>query len=426
MCGLCAVDEIVVLDAGRVEESSECWAGFPMALYAGAMFGRRQPVQNDAVAKRMRRFFRSGNVHRLSPEQVAMEYGRTLWSRRKAAVADERKLKTERFTVALATGDTGDEFDTITKRATLISDTLLLSHTDSGQFHRLGLQHDLTVSRFSERDRHDLFDATCNADGVLFDYGRNAAELSSTVKVTEKWYGMYCPDLADLGTWIVNAEPLLKAGLAWYLPCYATGYASGTVRPEHQLGMRHLTSHRRYPGVDYLIKDRVAVDASGANPLKSRLVRPVLTVDLPFVDGVGLRDFSDITTQEFTSYVAFRDFLRTTFNDLDDALDAVQSERELVRHGLQIKEEIRAVQSEMMKVRRRRAVAISGATIGSVGAVLVAVYGPAMEVAVAAVGASGGLWGIIHAATENSVRTLRANKWYYVWVLARQHNPDVM
>ncbi|MEY7971546.1 hypothetical protein AB8O38_06040 [Saccharomonospora xinjiangensis] len=212
-------------------------------------------------------------------------------------MADERKLKTERFTVALATGDTGDEFDTITKRATLISDTLLLSHTDSTQFHRLGLQEDHTLSRLSERDRQDLFDATCNVDGLSFDHGRRAADLSRTVKVEEKWYGMYCPDLADLGTWIQNAEPLLKAGLAWYLLCYATGYASGTVRPEHQLGMRHVRAHRRYPGVDHLIKDRVAVDASGAGPLKSRLVRPVLTVDLPFVDGVGLRLGTGTTAQ---------------------------------------------------------------------------------------------------------------------------------
>jgi hypothetical protein len=49
-----------------------------------------------------------------------------------------------------------------------------------------------------------------------------------------------------------------------------------------------------------------------------------------------------------------------------------------------------------------------------------------MQAAIAAAGASGGLWGIIHAATENSIRTLRSNKWYYVWVLAKKHNPHVI
>lgn len=74
------------------------------------------------------------------------------------------------------------------------------------------------------------------------------------------------------------------------------------------------------------------MDASGASPLKSSLVRPVLTVGLPFVDGVDLRDFSEITTQEFASYTAFRDFLPLTFLELDTALNDVQSERELVKH----------------------------------------------------------------------------------------------
>ncbi|GAB3006811.1 hypothetical protein GCM10027184_75350 [Saccharothrix stipae] len=360
----------------------------------------------------------------MSPGRVAEAYGRAMWSRRNAAVVDEQKLKSETFTVALATDHTGQDFHTITKRATLISDTLLLTHTVSGQFHALGVQKNHTRWARSERDRYEDFILDGDQMGEI--YSNHLDGLDDTVWLSEEWYGMYCPKLTHLGEWILSAESLLKAGLAWYLPCYATGSASGSVRSGYQLDKKHLYAHQPYPGVDYLIRDRRAVDASGASPLKSRLVRPMLTVDLPFVDGVDLRDFSDITTQEFASYAAFRDFLRLTFNDMDDALDAVQSERELVKHGLQIKEEIRAVQSEMTKVKRKRAVAVSGAAIGTVGAVLVAVYGPAMQAAIATAGASGSLWGIIHAATENNIRTLRDNKWYYVWVLARKRNPHVI
>lgn len=80
----------------------------------------------------------------------------------------------------------------------------------------------------------------------------------------------------------------------------------------------------------------------------------------------------------------------------------------------------------MNMARRKRAVAVTGAGIGSVSAVLVAVYGPVFQEALAAVGASGGLWGVLHAATDNGVRDLRENKWYYVWALAQKSNTHVI
>ena len=74
----------------------------------------------------------------------------------------------------------------------------------------------------------------------------------------------------------------------------------------------------------------------------------------------------------------------------------------------------------MFQIRRKRAVGITGAVLSSVGAMLVAVYGPALQQAIAALGASGGLWGIIHSATVNSPRALKEDKWYYVWALSRK------
>lgn len=178
--------------------------------------------------------------------------------------------------------------------------------------------------------------------------------------------------------------------------------------------------------IDYLIQDGRAVDASGAEPIKSQLVRPVIRIDLPFVEGVSLQDFSKITIREFAAYSAFRDFLRQSFLDMDLALNAVQSDRELLKLGLQIKDHVRSVRSEMETARRKRAVAVTGAVIGSVGAILVAVYGPALAAAVAAIGASGGMWAIIHAVSENSTRALREDKWYYVWASAEKSKIHVI
>ena len=75
---------------------------------------------------------------------------------------------------------------------------------------------------------------------------------------------------------------------------------------------------------------------------------------------------------------------------------------------------------EMGKARRKRAVAATGAVVGSVGTVLVAVYGPALASVIAAIGTSGGVWAAINTMSEHSTRPLREDKWYYVWVLAKQ------
>lgn len=72
---------------------------------------------------------------------------------------------------------------------------------------------------------------------------------------------------------------------------------------------------------------------------------------------------------------------------MDTALNAVRADRELLKLGLQIKDHIRSVRSEMERVRRKKAVAVTGAMIESVEAILVA--GPVLAAAVAAIGASG-------------------------------------
>jgi hypothetical protein len=230
-------------------------------------------------------------------------------------------------------------------------------------------------------------------------------------------YGMHCPDLRALGTWLLDAEPLLTAGLAWYLPSYSSS------RYTLVDGIRHNppdNAPQPDPLLDYLIKDGRAVDASGADPIKSKIVRPVLHTELPFLQGVSLRDFSRITVEEFASFVAFRDFLRLSLLGLDDALNDVQSEREMLKIGLKINDEVRAMRAEMIKAQRRRALSASGAVLGAAGTILLAVYGPALATAIAALGASGGVWGFINAMSEGSTTVLRENKWYYVWALTKK------
>ncbi|MGH3843497.1 MAG: hypothetical protein ACRDS0_18940 [Pseudonocardiaceae bacterium] len=356
------------------------------------MFRRKQVAQNEIVAYRMRKFFKAlENEHRSEPEKVAEIYSLLLWNGQKDRLVDDKRLSRSRFYVGLSTGD---NFDELTKRTVLVSDTLLLSHDWAGEYHHLA------------KNSH------------FMDVGGPVGPDFGTM------CGIHCPNLAELGRWILDVEPLLKAGLVWYLPSYSTSAYVGD-----EISLNPADKPKQAKAIDYLIRDGRAVDASGAEPIKSQLVRPVLRIDLPFIDGVNLQNFSKITVEEFSSYSAFRDFLRLSFLDMDMALNAVQSDRELLKLSLQIKDHIRSARSEMVTARRKRAVAVTGAVIGSVGAILVAVYGPALALAaaVAAIGATGGgVWGIIHATTENSTHALREDKWYYVWALAKKSNTHVI
>jgi hypothetical protein len=320
--------------------------------------------------------------------------------------------------VRLSVGISADiaDFEDVTKRVVLVTDTLLLSGDWNSSFHQVPYG-DLNRS---EAERV-LFDLDLPFEGEM-DRSLDTRRLllHELNNRPAEFIGIHSPDLAALGRWLLKSEPLLKAGLAWYIPNYST--QAGRV-VEGSIDPASLERPEQASCIDYLIRDGRAVDASGAHPIKSRIVRPILEIELPFIDGVGLRDFSDITVSEFNSYANFRTFLRRSLLELDDAVNAVQSEQALMRIAADIEQQLHSTKAQMALARRRRAVAVSGAAVGTVGAVLAAVYGPVMEDAfklIAASSAGSGLWTIIDAATSNSPRELKEDRWHYVWALSRK------
>jgi hypothetical protein len=51
---------------------------------------------------------------------------------------DEKKLSRSRFYVGICAGDSGHSFADLTRRATLVTDTLLLSHDWTGTTNSVG------------------------------------------------------------------------------------------------------------------------------------------------------------------------------------------------------------------------------------------------------------------------------------------------
>jgi hypothetical protein len=366
---------------------------------------RTRAVQNRALAQLMRSFYDGRTVETTDPLLVAKDYAGFVRENGVLGPLRNRWLDRSKYSVSL--GLERSSLAECTKRTALVADTLLLSHGPG-----CGDAHELVLQAFTSGVEVGYWNpGTGDVDYVAVPLPHGA---------TRYWYR--CPSPQELGRWIVDSRPLMEAGLVCYLPSYlerqeiATDYSSGW-RPDGELGASR-------GAFDFLVRDGRAVEMSGCRPILSRLVRPILEIDLPFVDDVGMADFSRITVGEFDSYRALRGFLRQAFFDLDAALDAEQMDLALARIGEEIADEVRGVASRMRIAKRKRAVSLSGAAIGTVTAALVAVYGPALEDALAILGigaGAGGAWELIKAGNEHNPRSVDgAESWYYVWALQRQ------
>ncbi|MEU1726307.1 hypothetical protein [Nonomuraea sp. NPDC005692] len=370
---------------------------------------RRHPTQNHVIAEHMQKFFRS--VHQGDqPEQVAKKYAAYFWDRDADTLRDMGSLAKHEFDVSL--GFKQADLAAVTKRVSLISDTLLLADGMGGTYHEIGQ----TGIHWDDPGRRSGSKPQL-PPGTPADLPASMMHMAAVREPREDWrednFGIRTLDLAQLGTWILEAQPLLQAGLTWYLP----NYCLRTQQVKKGRPVQRTRSIREARAVDFLLKGRRGIEASGEEPVKSRLVRPILDIKLPYIDGVGLRDFSKITVEEFGSYDRFRTYLRGKFLQLDEAQDAVQAELALTRIGVEIREQIQECQAEMAKIQRTRALAATGAVLGTTGATLTAVYGPALTAALGVLGATGGIWSIVQAISQNSVRTVRDGRWYYIWTL---------
>lgn len=361
----------------------------------------RRAYQNRRVAVLMNEFYDSlAEPEKASPRDVALTYARTLYADHERLLS-AKAAATSPYYVGLSS-ELGS-FTHITKRIVLVADTMLLSDHGIGSVHEIG-QH----------SRHSYGSSMSQGGG----------EQPAPITTETYHYGMVTNDLAQVGRWLLDAEPLLRSGLAWYLPVFTRG-ESGWDDTEDRLptsspGPLPSFSDR---SIDFMVEHGRAVDLAGAKPLASRVVRPVLEIDLPFIDGLSLTDFAQVTREEFDSYRLYRDFMRFRLLELDDALEAVDSQVALERIALSIRDEVNAATAQISSTARSRALSRSGAVLGTTSAVLAAVRPEALQGALGfsatiAAGATG-LWPTIQAFADTKLKRTHG-KWHYVWVLQKK------
>ncbi|GAA3154865.1 hypothetical protein ACFQ0X_43425 [Streptomyces rectiviolaceus] len=336
---------------------------------------------------------------RACSSRVALEYGRALRPRYQPLL-NAKAASTDPYYVGLSSAL--GSFTHVSKRVALVTGTMLLSDHGVGEVHELG---QVTEAYGGSLSTHDI------------DF--RPAPAHATTR-----YGMVTENLAELGQWLLNAEPLMRRGLVWYGPVFAEGEPGvSDVDAGH--------ASRTDPGpptvidrsIDFLVENGRAVDLSRDKPFASKVVRPVLEIDLPFIDSLSLSDFAQVTSDEFDSYRQFRTFLRSRLFELDDALETVDSQVALERVALSIRDEMEAATAEMNRAARSQALTRSGAVLSTTSAVLAAVRPDALQGALAvgstvAAGAAG-LWPTIQAFADGRAKGA-PGKWHYVWVLQKR------
>lgn len=353
------------------------------------------------MAARMNEFYDSlSGQERASVQDVALKYGRTVHGYYERLLS-AKAASTSPYYVGLSS-EVGS-FTHVTKRVALVADTVLLSDHGVGQVHEIGNR------RESLYLREDV------------EMGHPGGEHITTWR-----YGMVTRNLTSLGQWLLDAEPLLRSGLMWYGPVFTEGrpgyfaVEGGEIFEDRQAALPASVDDR---SIDFVVEHGRAVDLATAKPLASRVVRPILEMDLPFVDGLSVSDFAQVTSDEFDCYRQYRDFMRSRLLELDDALEAVDSQVALEQVALAIRDELNAATAEMRRAARARALSRSGALVGTTSAVLAAVRPEALQGALAtsatvAAGATG-LWPTIQAFADAKAKHT-GGKWHYVWALQKK------
>ncbi|MGW1812737.1 hypothetical protein ACWCQM_04015 [Streptomyces sp. NPDC002125] len=313
-------------------------------------------------------------------------------------VRGEKQFRRKRCDVGLT--DASSAFGRLTKHATLISKSFLLSHGTETPYRHLGKREDSIV-----HTNHD----TLQAEG------------SDNYTVH---YGIHCPNPATLGMWIIKAEQLIEEGLCWYLPRYSIRRESTS---SHKWQSDTSTQGERKPmsqvsAADYLVRGGQLIDPSESRPSESPLVRPVLQIDLPVVEGVSLREFSRITVDEFDAHKRFHGFLSTHSLGLSEALNAERSQIELARLRQEIEDQVSSVRAEFVAAARRRPLGIVGVKVASTSARLVAVDASVMKRVLTTAGltTAEAFWAAVDDIVENHPRATPNGDWRYVWILSRK------
>lgn len=343
----------------------------------------------NQYTKSMKSFFRELDKDAVNdPGKLAIAFANHFWNREKSHHAQEVSIPQDRLNnVSILTRDTSLAF--LTKRASLVADTTVITH------HREKLYE--FWSYYEER----------------------GPEWNSYPQHTKCY--IRCPDIVELGSWLRNCRDLLLNGDVFYYPDILIERQEDN-RYYDEAGEVKTQEASIAPLCELIIQSKKITASTSGALIKSQLIKPVLELELPYIENIDLETFSKITTDHTDATQRFRDFLRLKLLELADNEGAVNFERNLTKIGLEIKDGVRAIDADFKAMSRKTAFQVTGATIAATTATLVAINSSAFGALPQILGTSGGILALVNALEQylSEKTKLQDSPYYYLWLFKKK------
>jgi hypothetical protein len=344
------------------------------------------------------------------PEKVAEIYTNLIYETRKRSYAEDFDLPQRPLNNVSIAVSGQCRLEWLTRRTQLIGDSTTLTH-------------------YGEELR-------------LLASGEPAPPDDDTGRHVDYSVSYRCSDLAELGSWIIDCRSLLEAGDVFYQPDFI-------VEEEREDGRRYrhgVWSEVKYPTEDYadlperfygpphndyvpdndpavdavdaLIRTGALIYRQNVAVEKSKVIYPILKVDLPFVDEAPLASFAELALEYRDPLRRARDSFRQAFLAFDGTLGSEKLETEILKFGVDLRESIRELDSEYRSMKRNARFGRIGASLGTVSATLALTHFLSPAAAIMGAGGGGGL--AFLKALENEMnrrQNIEERPFYFLWLL---------
>ncbi len=304
------------------------------------------------------------------------------------------------FHISVASDESS--LDILTRRAPLVADQVIITHEASTWHVQPRPGGSATAGQYllSERE-YETKGSGIFGEGNVFD-----------AEVVERAY-VHCSGFGALGDYLRAVEPMLQSGVITYIP-----RVSIDAREYDGLPGWPTPAPVKDVAADLFVANRRIVDVVGRQH-KAKLLSPVLTLDLPYLEGAQLGDYARILVEEGQALSIIQDHLRPKLLEITATPDSDDFHTRLAVLSSEISEGVRAVTSDLRLTARRNAVQVSGASLAGCTAALLAVDAAALVELASTLGVSGGVWGLVNALQQGGERRaeVQDRPYYFLWVM---------
>lgn len=170
---------------------------------------------------------------------------------------------------------------------------------------------------------------------------------------------------------------------------------------------------------DAIVNSKRIVQNFTASPLKSKFIRTVVELEIPFIENVGMNLLSEICYDEQEHLNVFRDFIYENILECSLASEHETFDSDMAKISLKLKNGVRGLTSDFKSLKTKTAFQTTGAIIGTLTATLVSINSEIFHAVANIVGISGGL-GVSLTTIQNHILNKRLKQdspCYFLWLL---------